>query len=1090
MLQETIISLVNSFLQNQPSPTFKPTSKSVKKSKKSVKFLDPTLDFNPLSSQQFSTQPSTIDESSQVHVYKSSENITNSGRKLIDIEFAEFGRELLSIVDSMTFIPEKFVKKIRAIYILYMKKIISDKHDKTNWKKFLLLPTVLFTDGKPRGSRKGELTRIIRDLENDSWNQLTVEYFTAKKLPTETNVTILEEKLQAKTDKRIQELAKAGEIGAIMQYICQSRSSAPATNTTFQQLQSKHPSRSPNQLTENQLQSLQSASTTETSRTWLDLTGDRVRRAILKRAKLKKSGPDKLRYDHLRVLIGHGGEDKSDENEFAEALASILTLIIDVEAPLEFYDSVRDNELCAIPKPNGDIRPLGMGVVFRKLCSIIFLTYTNTTDIHNQSFNRTHFDQLQYGMETRGAEDIIHQVRKSFDTNPELDIFCLDADNAFNMISRYLGLLQVQNHFPNIIPFLSQIYLHDSNGWYFGLSNGVKSVLSQEGFHQGDVLGSWLFCMSIQPLLIGLRNIIGDNGVVKFFIDDGNIITDTATMIRALDYLETEGPKYGFIFKRNKGTYLLGKCYSAEEAETKKSMLHESFGIASIVQLHPDNGGDISSYGVTCLGGFIGTSEFMDLKFESKLKELDAEASAIMSVKSKQIQYLLLRWCFTQKINYWQRTTPPQFINQIFVPSFESMKQQILCSIIGYHSTSLVPERIWSLASLCLQDGGISLGDGPLVSLAAYVASFTEAKLIKDSDSDSSFMRQYLNSIQVIKDNIDSDSSASFSVQYLQSTCDKLYKSSETLQHHVTQLLINHLKPQIYSKFTSPQEVAWINSIRNPHSGLWLDMAPKSTHHTMNNSQFETAMTLRLFLPQKSIIPGTHCDCSKSRSITLDQQGIHLCTGCISQGTRINTHNRVRDQIANILGYCGVYSLTEERDIFRTIDPDNGSRPADISAFNLPTIPGKQLLDIRITSSIPPNNPANFTIEQANSTDRAVNRSFKEKERKYKDISSSLDLGFLPLVFEISGRMHPATEQLLQDCLQHASNSRHIPFPVLWKYWISALMITLQRGLSDGIAIRTFSIYGRRFKESFETTGYAMRDSAYMNIGKQIPVRD
>jgi len=351
-------------------------------------------------------------------------------------------------------------------------------------------------------------------------------------------------------------------------------------------------------------------------------------------------------------------------------------------------------------------------------------------------------------------------------------------------------------------------------------------------------------------------------------------------------------------------------------------------------------------------------------------------------------------------------------------------------------------------------------------------------------------MRHYLSSIQVIKDNIDSDTPAKFSVQYLQSTCEKLYKSSETLQHHVTQLLMDRIKPQIYSQFTSPQETAWINSIRNPHSGLWLEMAPKSTHHTMNNSQFETAMTLRLFLPQKSIIPGTYCDCSKSRAITLDPQGIHLCTGCISQGTRINTHNRVRDQIANILGYCGVYSLTEERDIFRAADPDNGSRPADISAFNLPTIPGKQLLDIRITSSIPPNNPSNFTLQQANSPDRAINRSFKDKERKYKDISSSLDLGFLPLVFEISGRMHPATEQLLQDCLQHASNSRHIPFSVLWKYWISALMVTLQRGLSDGIAIRTFNIYGRKFKESYETSGNAMRESVYMNIGRQGPVRD
>ena len=75
-------------------------------------------------------------------------------QKLIDLDFKDFG-VLISIVNSMTFIPEKFVKKVRSLYIKLMKKICDHPNDLMLWKKYFLLPTVLFTVQK--GNRKEEI---------------------------------------------------------------------------------------------------------------------------------------------------------------------------------------------------------------------------------------------------------------------------------------------------------------------------------------------------------------------------------------------------------------------------------------------------------------------------------------------------------------------------------------------------------------------------------------------------------------------------------------------------------------------------------------------------------------------------------------------------------------------------------------------------------------------------------------------------------------------------------------------------------------------------------------------------------------------
>ena len=86
-------------------------------------------------------------------------------------------------------------------------------------------------------------------------------------------------------------------------------------------------------------------------------------------------------------------------------------------------------------------------------------------------------------------------------------------------------------------------------------------------------MASWLICLTIQPLLKLIKDSVGEEAFVKFFIDDGNIAAKYPVMTQILDIIITQGPDYGFKLKINKGTYMIGRCATTEEAQQRKQEL-------------------------------------------------------------------------------------------------------------------------------------------------------------------------------------------------------------------------------------------------------------------------------------------------------------------------------------------------------------------------------------------------------------------------------------------------------------------------------------------------------------------------------------
>ena len=51
---------------------------------------------------------------------------------------------------------------------------------------------------------------------------------------------------------------------------------------------------------------------------------------------------------------------------------------------------------------------------------------------------------------------------------------------------------------------------------------------------------------------------------------------------------------------------------------------------------------------------------------------------------------------------------------------------------------------------------------------------------------------------------------------------------------------------------------------------------------------------------------------------------------------------------------------------------------------------------------------------------RAANKAVLNKERKYRAVAPTNNLGFIPLIFETTGRMHSDIEKLLYNSIKAA----------------------------------------------------------------------
>jgi hypothetical protein len=864
---------------------------------------------------------------------------------LLDIPFVHLAN-ILGLVSSIEFIPESFVARIRRCYISYLEDLCNSPLDGTHWKKVLLLPTILLTTHD-----KSIIKSRLDLLDLNNWTDFTLGSITKRTVPS-TSVSGDTDSAPADFQfKRMAHLIAGSNLSAAMHRLGKQDYSLP-TLTTLTQLKSKHPPRNAGSISREDLLSLRSFSIGSDG---IFATIGTLRTSISNSKRLVKHGIDKLRYEHLRDLVGHSPEATPDQLQFSELLTHLINLLINGSVPEEVLPFLADNELIAIPKIN-DIRPVGMGGVLRKLASSVVFNATQA------EFNKAFFGATQLALHPAGTEDIVHAFSLVHQTHPDWDIFAVDADNAFNTANRLKTLTTIQAHYPRALPLMLQMYLKESNGWVFGPADGISNVPSSEGFHQGDVLATWAYCVGLQPLLLRVTDLVREEFgntlasqiLIKFYVDDGNIAAPHHVMIRIIEHFQTYGPEFGYFFKNHKGKYLLGKCGSFTVASERKAALARNFGISnSIIVCHPDDcphdAVTSTIYGASILGSFIGTENYVQVQLQLYLEELISVGNQLLQYPDIQGRMILFRKCFCSKPIHIFRTIPPAICRN-FTTCLEHYKQSFLQSTID----ALIDPTVYSWMQLDINQGGLGINNYANTSIAAYAASFLTFSLQHHNRGFA--IQEACNSIvhtgvlpptTCVPPAIDHFLGCllhlGFDTITSPGALEEVFVLSDTpgagsLQSHFHRRLTNKAISDLLTTLPS-HKIAWLTSLQNPVAGSWLDTTPKNLKFKLSNPDFISSLKYRYMLPLSAHVAGIRCDCCRNGQV--DALGHHFATGCRKYGLRIRTHDALVFELNSLLHYAGYRTKREEANVFsaRIGNPEAALHPNSGLAPPLPIPP-------------------------------------------------------------------------------------------------------------------------------------------------------
>ena len=197
-----------------------------------------------------------IDQNNQNNIQKINilhqyPDIYNESTLLLDINAEHFGI-FTGISPSLSFIPEKYIKKTRAIWNKFMQKVIDDGSD-VNWKKLILLPLIIFDfdNHEILYERKRKYKVKLDKLHIDDWSSFTLGSLSKK--ITKCNPISQNEIYAAAT-----RLAEVGEIGKAYKKLKSDRNRVIPSQDVLQKLKSKFPCPGETDLTNAQIASIYS----------------------------------------------------------------------------------------------------------------------------------------------------------------------------------------------------------------------------------------------------------------------------------------------------------------------------------------------------------------------------------------------------------------------------------------------------------------------------------------------------------------------------------------------------------------------------------------------------------------------------------------------------------------------------------------------------------------------------------------------------------------------------------------------------------------------------------------------------------------
>ena len=1003
---------------------------------------------------------------------------------------------------SMKFIPSDCENLIRKVYIKIMREIqnatLNSPAAILAWKRFWLLPLVLFTHSNEKGNVRSQIRTSAKKIMVGDWESFTLGSLVKRQKPV---VQSSSAKLESK-EHQITQLLSIGQVSRAYAVLKSDNKGMIVMNDERKvELKLLYPPRIIDHGIDPQtLRQIREYRGHIRQDDFREASMEMISKILMSKPKGISGGLDQSRFEHMQKMWGFS--DHPDQTEFKILYTYIINKIMYAEVPMVLRSLWADTATSVLRKADNRMRPLGKLDVHRKIAASALWRL-------NKGTIEEVFGNLQLGTQTLGAEKILHMLSITSELHPDLCQFFPDGKNAFNNISRDHAMKGIMEYCPELAPFFLLIYGDSSKTWALDELNDVFSVGMHEGAQQGCTLGSLLCGIATLPMVKALQGLITDRGKAMFFCDDGNLMAPFPNMIACMEYLIEEGPKYGYIMHMNEGACLLSKCGSMSLALLRKQEVLDLGFDTSMVKIHPDdmevndlqgNGNiddDLLHYelsmtmdqrvtecGASVLGNFIGTDEFVHASLIKKLEKIQIEAKILSEHTNAQQALLFLRLCFTPKFDYILRTMPT-FHTRFATSEISAMKRSILNAILG--SEHGITDSQFTQAQLSLHDGGLALRFANIIrhcgSIASKIESISslsdgESNILELLDLNIPWVRSLHFSMDFISKLASSDDNKITltyeSIREIERKTNDGGADAKTLQSKLSNMVTKAYSKRFKESIDSPSALAVFVSVSDPEGGAqsFLSAIPTSPTKTFHDSAFKILVNRYLNIPLAALEgPPVMCDCFKSVKdgihARIDSRGDH-CVCCPRTGFGINNHNAALLVIQQIAQAAGKTAKREPVNVFAAVrrnptiaakftEKQLTSRP-DLLIQNLTGPNPKVLLDVTITTP----NPSGVTLAQARIPQRASTMRYNEKNMKYLDISKACRLGFHPIVFETTGRMHSSSLTFIRSLLKNISGGFR-DGTLLRRFWLEKLMCTVHQQIANSILDKINLQCGQRF---------------------------
>ena len=1030
----------------------------------------------------------------------------NTSRNILDLHISEY-HTLHGLGKPIDSLPRNSLAAVRSVFIQLSKNFLEAANDQNMtpeakmvvYKKLIVAPTILFLDTlNEKLSRCNTILERCNKILNDDYSSFTLDTFAGRYKPKNTQVgTLSESAIKSKNDddaflmRKVKLMMQKGEISKAFQIAGQSTVHAPASLDTFDHLQSLHPQR-----TDKYKPNLSKPSSFEPFSYTLDVT--KIKRVISGSSRGTKAGPDNLSTDILRqLLFSNEGRDFTNQaSEYAMVLTSVTDhLFNDPNIPWDIKGFFGSGLLYGLQQKiintnagqKNKIRPitngLGLRKAIEKVGSITALPAVAPL-----------FEGIQLGVgNSSGCDKFVHTTRFISNNFPDITHSLSDFKTAFQLIERG----EVENAMHEICPILDNLMetiLHPIQALpYGGLVEGIQCVENGSGVHQGAVLSSLSFALTILPTCVDVNKASIDaapgKGASLAYLDDMRAFSSVKGISDGIKIILRDEYK-GEVLQLQKHIIKLGLLDNVDSVHEAVKIFAE-FGIPeSQILIHPGNGGDPCLYGTIVMGVPEGTDEFIAIQTENILRDLGKSFDTVDKIARLDPHTGLhfLSKCLPGQIMHILRGLTPEH-SQPIATFFDKRTDKSFAVILGVNENDLnVINK--TVTKLALNDGGIGLCLMSETVDAAYVAGFTaslECIRSKYPDVSNMLLSSNINNPDIPKGvssfikavgrlNVDDPSITVEGIlrmkpQELKHFQQKISKPKRDKRSVIFKKMLQNKRDD-----ASSRDLAMHLSCGGPDASAWVKAIGKDVNTTMSKACFQRALKNRILFSDPIYAEGDLCSCGTP----IDEKQRHFATCKKLNILAIVTHTRLQDAIQQFTHVTSSKIVIKEpKKWFAKSDPVTEMR---LDLVFVESEGGKAVgYDVTVTHPV----PANLTWNKSQLIGRAAADAEKRKILSYKDLCDVNDITFVPVAYEVGGRVGLLWRKEMERLFNMHPEGGHAGFRDYWRMRIS---VALQTGISNAMLSREALILERK---AFKASGGRLPvDASLMtDLGSYINIR-